>query len=240
MTASTLLFITVVIIGLAWTRGVRWAATREFPDNEQKMLLYALLASLVFAVLLVVNSIVGILGVLRNFDARPPLFVFYFPLMMGSAFAIGFSPIGALLARRAGFWALIGFHAFRFFAEALIYLGVHEGIAPKQLSVEGYNFDVLTALSAVVIAIYLYTRGPVITKASRRLILAWNIFGVLALLNIAFIAITSMPLPIRVFMSEPSNVWVTQFPYILLPGILVVAAWVGHIVVFRKLRMSAA
>jgi hypothetical protein len=31
---------------------------------------------------------------------------------------------------------------------------------------------------------------------------------------------------------------VTWFPYVLLPGVLVVAALTGHIVVFRKLRMA--
>jgi hypothetical protein len=240
MTASTLLFITVVLIGLIWTRGVRWAATKEYPGNDHKMLLYALMASLVFALLLVINSLAGITGVLRNFEARPPLFVFYFPMMMASAFAIGFSPLGTLLARRASFWALIGFHVFRFLAEYLIHLGVLEGIAPKQLSFEGYNFDILTASSALVVAIFIYPRGAVVSRVAKRVIMAWNIFGVLALVNIGFIAITSMPLPIRLFMSEPSNIWVTQFPYILLPGILVVAAWVGHIIIFRKLKMECS
>ena len=45
-----------------------------------------------------------------------------------------------------------------------------------------------------------------------------------ALLNIGFIAMTSMPTPLRLFMSEPDNRWVAYFPYIYLPGILVVTA----------------
>jgi len=35
---------------------------------------------------------------------------------------------------------------------------------------------------------------------------------------------------------EPSNTWVAFFPYVWLPSILVTAALLGHIVVFRKLR----
>lgn len=47
-----------------------------------------------------------------------------------------------------------------------------------------------------------------------------------------------MPTPLRLFMNEPSNIWVTGSPYVLLPGVLVVAAITGHLLVFRLLARS--
>ena len=48
--------------------------------------------------------------------------------------------------------------------------------------------------------------------------------------------ILSAPLPFRVFWNEPANVWVTRVPWVWLPAVLVLAALLGHIVVYRRLR----
>jgi hypothetical protein len=57
----------------------------------------------------------------------------------------------------------------------------------------------------------------------------------LLLLNILVIAVLSMPSPFRYFLNEPSNVIVAQFPYILLPGVLVPLAYSLHIFSLRQL-----
>ena len=50
------------------------------------------------------------------------------------------------------------------------------------------------------------------------------------------IAVLSMPTSIRYFMNEPSNTLVGQFPFILLPGILVPIAYTMHIFSLRGLQ----
>jgi len=57
----------------------------------------------------------------------------------------------------------------------------------------------------------------------------------LLLLNILVIAVLSMPTPFRYFQNEPSNTLVAQFPFILLPGILVPIAYTLHIFSLRQL-----
>ena len=59
--------------------------------------------------------------------------------------------------------------------------------------------------------------------------------GLGLLFNVVTVAILSFPFPFRVFMNEPSNIWVTHFPYIWLPTIMVAAAFLGHLTIFRKL-----
>jgi hypothetical protein len=36
-------------------------------------------------------------------------------------------------------------------------------------------------------------------------------------------------------MNEPANVWVTRPPFVWLPAVLVLAALLGHLVLFRRL-----
>ena len=57
-------------------------------------------------------------------------------------------------------------------------------------------------------------------------------------MNIVVIAVLSMPTPIRYFMNEPANVIVGQFPFILLPGVLVPIAYAMNIFSLRQLLLS--
>jgi hypothetical protein len=46
----------------------------------------------------------------------------------------------------------------------------------------------------------------------------------------------SMPGPLRQF-DGPPNVWVGDFPFVWLPTVMVAAALLGHLLVFRRLAM---
>jgi len=49
------------------------------------------------------------------------------------------------------------------------------------------------------------------------------------------IAVLSMPTPIRYFMNEPANTLVAEFPFILLPAVLVPMAYTMNIFSLRQL-----
>jgi hypothetical protein len=42
-----------------------------------------------------------------------------------------------------------------------------------------------------------------------------------------------------VFHNEPGNLWVTRAPWVWLPTVMVVAAVIGHLLVYRRLREPA-
>jgi len=69
---------------------------------------------------------------------------------------------------------------------------------------------------------------------------AWNIVGTLLLANILTVAILSAPTPLRVFHNEPANVWIADAPWVWLPSVFVLAAILGHVLVYRRLRVEAA
>jgi len=64
------------------------------------------------------------------------------------------------------------------------------------------------------------------------------VLGVLLLANIIAVALLSAPTPFRVFMNEPANTFITHVPWIWLPAVMVLAAVMGHALVFRWLLTS--
>lgn len=172
---------------------------------------------------------VGRLGWLSDFSAFPPRFVIFFVVLIAVSFYLAFSKFGTAVLKQATFSNLVRFQAFRIMAEFVLYLAMKEGRAPVQMTFAGYNYDWMMGVSALGLGWYLRK------NESKPAIWIFTLLGLLSLIDIGFIAVTSMPVPFRIFMNEPSNVWVTTAPYILLPGVLVLAAFTTHLLTIRKL-----
>jgi hypothetical protein len=178
-------------------------------------------------------------GVLRRWEARPPpLFVLLF---VGFALTIVLArgAVGSRVARELPLAAIIGFQAFRLPLELVMHHAASEGTMPVQMSFAGWNFDIVTGASAIVVA-WLAARG----SAPRWLVVAWAVMSSALLLTIVAIAIASMP-AFAAFGRSPERLatWVGFFPFTWLPAVLVPAALFGQIVLFRRLageRLSAA
>jgi hypothetical protein len=101
---------------------------------------------------------------------------------------------------------------------------------PVQMSYSGRNFDIVSGITALLLATWLSTG-----RKSPRLVFAWNTLGVLLLANIVGVALLSAPTPLRVFMNEPANIWITRAPWIWLTAVMVFTAALGHVLVYRRL-----
>lgn len=163
----------------------------------------------------------------------PPMVRIIVPGLLLVAVA-AFSPFGTRMAKHVGYASLIGFHAFRIPLEGLLWWFQHQGRLPVQMTFAGRNFDILTGLSAVGVAALAH-RG----LTGRKTALAWNLVGSALLLNIMIVAVLSLPGPLRVFHNEPANTLVLHFPYVWIPAVFVLAAFFGHLVLFRKIRMGS-
>jgi hypothetical protein len=169
-------------------------------------------------------------GWLAEFDARPPhFFLLVLPTFVATA-ALAFSRFGSGVVSRVGWAGLIGFQLFRVPVEWVLFQLHRDGVVPVQMTFEGWNFDVLSGLSAPLVA-WLAARGAI----GRRGLLIWNGVALALLANIVAIAILSAPTPLRAFTNEPANTFVTRFPWVWLPAFLVPAALSGHLLAFRKL-----
>ena len=147
---------------------------------------------------------------------------------------VTFSKTGTQLLQTVPSHWLVFMQSFRIIVELLLFFAFMAGKLPVQMTFEGRNFDVITGVLALPIGYFLAKKKTYAPKLS----IAFNIIGVLLLLNILVIAVLSMPTTIRYFMNEPSNTLVGQFPFILLPGVLVPIAYTMHIFSLRQLFLK--
>ena len=169
-----------------------------------------------------------------SFTSRPPTMLFLVVAILAVAFGIGASRLGLRIATGIPLAALVGVQAFRFPLELLLHRSYQEGLMPVQMSYSGLNYDILSGLSAIVVALVLLRR-----PSSLVLVRLWNVVGTVLLANILVVALLSAPTPLRVFHNDPANVWITQAPWVWLPAVDVLAAVLGHVLVYRRLRYEA-
>jgi hypothetical protein len=171
-----------------------------------------------------------------SFATVPPTMGVVIVLSLVIALRIGLSGAGRTIAAGVPLAVLVGVQGFRFPLELLLHRAYAEGVMPVQMSYSGRNFDIVTGVTAIVLAAALWLAPQ---HVSPKLVLAWNVLGLGLLLNVLTIAILAMPTPLRVFMNEPSNAWIARPPFVWLPAVLVVAALTGHVVIFRHLQLEA-
>ena len=115
----------------------------------------------------------------------------------------------------------------------LYWLFLHKAI-PKLMTFEGKNFDILSGISAPFIAYYGFRTG----KLTNKVILYWNVFALLLLLNIVVIAFFSAPFAFQAFSFLQPNIAILHFPFVWLPCFLVPLIFFGHLVSIRQLLKS--
>jgi hypothetical protein len=105
---------------------------------------------------------------------------------------------------------------------------VMQGRIARMMSIEGANYDLITGITAPVVAwLAVYT-------GNSRLVKAWNIMGLALLANVMTHGMLNMPTRFRVFHEEPANTIIGTFPYIWLPCFSVAVALFLHIVSLRQ------
>lgn len=167
-------------------------------------------------------------GVLADFGRRPPPFALLLLSVFAAAAVLAFGRVGRRLVLGLPMWLIVLSEAFRAPLEWLMHRAADEGVMPVQMSYSGWNFDVVTGLTALPVA-WLLRRG------GRPLLLAaWNTLGTLLLANILTIAVASTPM-IAAFGPDRLNTWVAYSPFVFLPTVMVLWALVGHLVIWRAL-----
>lgn len=173
-------------------------------------------------------------GHLSRLDLRPPPFVALPVAIFLLGALMAFTRFGTRLVDGLPLAALIGVQAFRLPLELLMHRAYSEGVMPYQMSYSGWNFDIVTGLTALPVA-WATHRG----LGGRRLALAWNALGALLLLNIVVIAVVSTPI-VGLFGPDLLNTWVMFPPFVWLPAVMVLAALTGHLLVARAVGRRRA
>jgi len=224
--------VTVVYVGLFFREIKKGIALTGWDIARKKKLLNsAVIACLLWAIFVSGWSLSGMMADFTRFPFNfAPILII--PLL--SIIILLFSKTLGEILRHIPPANLIRLQSFRVFVEILLWVLFVENLLPVQMTFEGRNFDVLSGLTAPLIA-WLAARN----KISNTGILIWNVLCLCLLINIVGIAILSTPSPIRVFMNEPANTIVAYFPISWLPGFLVPLAYTLNLFSLRQTLSKA-
>jgi hypothetical protein len=227
LTGVAFVVVTVVFYGLVIRQLSKALSLSGWThEKQQRIRRETVLVLAGWALVLAILSLTGIAG---NFDLFPanaaPILLI--PLI-GCLFVV-FSGKTRHLLQFIPESTIINLNIFRLFVEILLWMLFIQNLTPVQMTFEGRNFDVLTAITAP-LAAWLFA-------GKKWALIGWNILGLCLLINIVAIALLSMPTPYRIFNNEPANTIVLTWPFILLPGMLVPLAYYLHFLSIRQLSL---
>ncbi|HUE89196.1 MAG TPA: hypothetical protein VMO26_24215 [Vicinamibacterales bacterium] len=226
-----IIFTVLLAAGIVWNV---YLAGRGLLEPRRRTQAYTVGALVGVSLWMSLTWAVASTGIIADFDRRPPPIVLMLLTVLTISTAVAFTRYGTRFVDGLPLWILVAGQAFRFPLEWLMHRAADEGVMPPQMSYSGWNFDIVTGIAAIPVALLL-ARG---FRHARTIAVAWNVLGSVLLINILTIAMLSTPL-VAAFGSDRLNTWVAHPPYVWLPAVMVVCAITGHLVIFRKLRATA-
>jgi hypothetical protein len=206
-------------------------ALSSLPErNKTRTRQWSVLISVMWLVFI---ALISLSGFTQDFSMPPRMGLAIFPPLIVSVFLI-FSGRADPLLKQIPQTRLIGSHTFRIMVELLLFWLFVIELIPVQMTFEGYNWDILTGLTCIPVVFLLFW-----TQKLNKLVVVWNIVGLILLINIVAISILSSPVPFRLFWNEPANTIVTYFPIIYLPSVLVPFAYILHFLSLRKVYIES-
>lgn len=170
-------------------------------------------------------GVLGYLGFYRVQDVIPPRFVFL--LAPGILFLIFL--LTSKRARNFSYNQDLGWltllHTVRIPVEIVLYYIFLEGYVPDLMTFDGYNYDILSGLSAPITYYGAFVKNWIGKKG----LLIWNFVCLGLLINILTIAVLSAETPIQQLAFDQPNIGVTYFPFVWLPAVIVPIVLFSHI-----------
>ncbi len=223
MTAS----ITYVSLGFVLTTALTLWFFYKATKNARLMLGIGLWMAVIAAL--------GLSGFFTNTHALPPRFLF----LLGPGFLVVLfaflSPKGRKFIDSLDLKWLTILHSIRIPVEFVLYFVFLEGLIPKLMTFEGYNYDILSGITAPIIYFAVFAKSWMGKKG----LLLWNIACLLLLFNILTIALLSAVTPFQQLAFDQPNIGVAYFPYVWLPAVVVPIVLFSHLASIRQLLSNS-
>ena len=180
---------------------------------------------------LLFQAALGIGGFYQQTGGGPPRLLLFGPLP-AFLFILGLFVFARnTFVASLPFLALTLIHTIRIPVEAVLHFLAEAGAIAPQMSFTGWNFDILSGISAPIIA-YLAFRGD---SPNRKLLIVWNLAALGLVLTIVAISIAAFPSPFRQIAFDQPNRAVSFFPYVWLPSVIVPIVVFCHFASLYKL-----
>jgi hypothetical protein len=216
---SAIFIITVFLLLIFWI-----TCLKKF-TKKSSVISYSIL------IWLTLTGALSFFGFFQRFDQLPPRIALAIIPVIGVIILISTSKkTTAFITHIPQTW-LINIQSFRVLIELILWRLVTTNIAPDIMSWHGRNFDIITGITAPIIAYYCFTKP----QWHPRIALLWNSLGIILLGNVFIHGLLSAPTPFQQILTEPANTFIGYFPYIWLPTFVVPSALLFHIFSIKKL-----
>ncbi|MEQ8325311.1 MAG: hypothetical protein RH916_11600 [Vicingaceae bacterium] len=165
-------------------------------------------------------------GILKSYDFPPRIaLAFILPSFLFTGVFLSLNRNSHWINSIPEHWTIY-FQSFRIVVETLFVFTVSQGLLNRQVTIEGYNFDMIVAITAPILAYLVYHKKVL----SRSTVLLWNYVGLLVLSSVIFLFLTSIYWP-EIYGSEVPLMPLEAFsyPYVLIAGFLMPTAVFLHI-----------
>jgi hypothetical protein len=181
-------------------------------------------------------SILGITGFYQKPDVIPPRIMFLLaPNVIIIFLLFGTKPGRNFIDGLDLKWLTL-LHIVRIPVEICLYLIYVAGLIPVEMTFEGFNWDILSGITAIFIYYFAFVKK----RLTRKVFLIWNIACLALLFNIIVIAVLSGKSPIQQIGFDQPNVGVTYFPFVLLPTLIVLLVLIAHFAAIKRLLKNDA
>ena len=180
---------------------------------------------------MLLTAILSFTGFYTVTNTFPPRFLFL--LGPGILFVIIylFTKHGKKFADSLNLKWLTLLHTVRIPVEIVLYYVFLNGLIPDLMTFHGYNFDIISGISAPIIYYFAFVKKQI----SKKGLLIWNFICLGLLINILTIAFLSAQTPFQKLAFNQPNIGVTYFPFVWLPAIIVPIVLFSHLASIRQL-----
>ena len=176
-------------------------------------------------------GLLGYFGFYRAEDTTPPRFVFLLGPALLFVIFIFITKRGKEYSRQLDLKWLTLLHTVRVPVEIVLFYVYLEGLIPIEMTFEGYNYDIISGLTAPLMYYLVFVKK----RIGRKGLLIWNFICLGLLLNILTIAVLSAQTPFQAMAFEQPNIGVAYFPYVWLPAVIVPIVFYSHLASITQL-----
>ena len=173
-------------------------------------------------------------GFYLDFEAKPPRFILVVVPIFAAMIFVFFKYPNEV--KKLDILRLTYLHMVRVPAELFIFTWFIYGIVPQEMTFEGRNYDILVGLTAPLVGYFITKHG---VQEHVKMVYAWNLLALFLIINIIVTAVLSLPSNFQVFGLDQPNIAVINFPFVLLPAIIVpivVFCQIASIMQLRELK----
>ncbi|WP_025744042.1 hypothetical protein [Aquimarina pacifica] len=167
----------------------------------------------------------GLSGFYQETGKIPPRFTLLLGPVFIFMFAVFLNKRSTVFIDNLSLKWLTLLHVIRIPVEIILHDLFVQGLIPEIMTFEGYNFDILSGLTAPILYYFVFINQKIGYKG----LLIWNFVCLGLLINIVTIAILSAQTPIQQLAFDQPNVGVTYFPFVWLPAVIVPIVMFAHV-----------